>query len=91
MFNHMDVDLPTHTLSRITENNKRFYLYVDLDEEQILGNYTSKMLKEAIDEFVSLNYNRLVKPKLNRRDDYGKVTADPKKVIREVKDRLYLI
>jgi len=29
MFNHMDVDLPTHTLSRITENNKRFYLTPD--------------------------------------------------------------
>ena len=72
-------------------NNKRFYLYVDLDDEIILGNYTPKMLKEAIDEFVGLNYNRLVKPKLNRRDDYGKATADPKKVIRQVKDRLYLL
>ena len=29
MFNHMDVDLPTHTLNRITENNKRFYLTPD--------------------------------------------------------------
>ncbi len=29
MFNHMDVDLPTHTLKRITENNKRFYLTPD--------------------------------------------------------------
>lgn len=73
------------------KNNKRFYLYVDLDEEQILGDYTPKMLKEAIDEFVSLNYNRVVKPKLNKRDDYGKITADPKKVIREIKDRLYLM
>ena len=71
--------------------NKRFYLYVDLDDEMILGNFTPKMLKEAIDEFVGLNYNRLVKPKLNRRDDYGKATADPKKIIRQIKDRLFLL
>jgi len=70
--------------------DKYFFLYVDLDEEIILGNYSPKMMKEAIDEFVSENYNRLVKPKLNRRDDMGKISSDPKKVIREVKDRLFI-
>ena len=48
------------------------------------------MSKEAIDEYVSLNYNKLVKPKLNRRDDMGNIVAEPKKVIREVKDRLFI-
>lgn len=71
------------------DGNKYFHLYVDLDEEVILGKYTPKMMKDAIDEFVSENYNRLVKPKLNRRDEYGRVSAEPKKVIREVKDRLF--
>ena len=71
------------------EGDKHFHLYVDLDEEVILGKYTPKMMKDAIDEFVSENYNRLVKPKLNRRDEYGRVSAEPKKVIREVKDRLF--
>ena len=75
---------------RYFANDKHFYLYVDLDEEVILGNYSPKMMKEAIDEFVSENYNRLVKPKLNRRDDSGIISADPKKVIREVKDRLFI-
>ena len=71
------------------DGEKYFHLYVDLDEEVILGNYTPKMMKDAIDEFVSENYNRLVKPKLNRRDEYGRISAEPKKVIREVKDRLF--
>lgn len=71
------------------DGEKYFHLYVDLDEEVILGKYTPKMMKDAIDEFVSENYNRLVKPKLNRRDEYGRVSAEPKKVIREVKDRLF--
>ena len=72
------------------KGNKYFYLYVDLDEERILGEYEPIMLKQAIDEFVSLNYNRVVKPKLNRRDDMGRITAEPKDVIREVKDRLFI-
>jgi hypothetical protein len=72
------------------EGDKYFYLYVDLDEEKILGTYGNDLMKNAIDEFVSENYNRLVKPKLNRRDDYGKIKAEPKKVIREVKDRLFI-
>ena len=75
---------------RYFAGDKHFYIYVDLDEEIILGNYSPKMMKDAIDEFVSENYNRLVKPKLNRRDDYGKISSEPKKVIREVKDRLFI-
>ena len=72
------------------KGNKYFYLYVDLDDEVILGEYEPIMLKQAIDEYVSLNYNKLVKPKLNRRDDLGNVVAEPKKVIREVKDRMFI-
>ncbi len=47
------------------------------------------MMKEAIDDFVSENYNRVIKPKLNRRDDYGKVVSNPKTITREVKDRYF--
>ena len=71
------------------KGNERFHLYVDLDKEVILGEYTPKMMKEAIDEFVSENYNRVIKPKLNRRDDYGKVISNPKNITREVKDRYF--
>ena len=71
------------------DGNKRFFVYVDTEEEQIMGAFTPKMLKEAIDEFVSLNYNKVIKPQLNRRDSRGKVTSDPAKVIRDVKDRLF--
>tara|TARA_R110000744_G_scaffold297472_2_gene407255 strand:+ start:3625 stop:4443 length:819 start_codon:yes stop_codon:yes gene_type:complete len=71
------------------EGDKRFYVYVDTEEEQILGKYTAKMLKEAINEYVSLHYSRIVKPLLNRRDDSGKATSDPKKVIKQIKDRLF--
>ena len=70
--------------------NKYFYLYVDIDEEVILGEYTPKMLKEAIDVYVSERYNKVVKPKLNMRDDYGKLKNDPKQITRKIKDRLFI-
>ena len=50
MFNHMDVDLPTHTLSRITENNKRFYLTPDGGKypsiTTVLGWFSAKGIME---------------------------------------------
>ena len=50
MFNHMDVDLPTHTLSRITENNKRFYLTPDGGKypsiTTVLGWFSAKSIME---------------------------------------------
>ena len=54
-----------------------------------MGQFSPKMLKDAIDEFVSLNYNRVVKPQLNKRDSRGNLVAEPAKVIRNVKDRLF--
>lgn len=71
------------------DGNKRFYLYIDTEEEVLLGQYNAKMLKGAIDEFVSLNYNKMIKPQLNRRDDSGNIVGDPKKIIRTIKDRLF--
>ena len=46
----MDVDLPTHTLSRITENNKRFYLTPDGGKypsiTTVLGWFSAKGIME---------------------------------------------
>jgi hypothetical protein len=75
--------------SEYFNGNKRFFVYVDTDEEKIMGEYTPKMLKDAISEFVATQHNRLVKPQLNKRDEYGNANAEPQKVIREVKDRMF--
>ena len=71
------------------DGNKRFFIYVDTEEEKLMGEFTPKMLKEAIDEFISLNYNSMIKPQLNRRDSKGNINANPEKVIRTIKDRLF--
>ena len=69
--------------------DERFYLYVDLDYEKIYGEFSPAMLKDAIDEYVGDNYNKLIAPKLNRRDSSGKKAANPREVIMTVKDDLY--
>ena len=53
--------------------NKYFYLTYDTDTEKIKGNYSPKMMNEAIDEYVALNYTKKVKPLLTQRDGKGKV------------------
>ena len=47
------------------------------------------MLKDAITEFVATQHNRLIKPQLNKRDEFGKANSEPQKVIRDVKDRMF--
>lgn len=70
-------------------DNPRYYVYVDLDTETIKGKYTEKMLKDAIDSYVSMNYNQAVKPYINKRDDKGKKLYTPERAIKEVKATLY--
>jgi len=52
--------------------NKYFYLTFDTDTEKILGNFSDKMMSEALDEYISTNHTRLVKPLLNQVDTKGK-------------------
>ena len=52
--------------------NKYFYLTFDTDSEKILGTYSNKMISEAIDEYLAINYRTKVKPILNQIDSKGK-------------------
>lgn len=65
--------------------DQRFFLYVDIDTEKILGDITPEMMTEAIDDFVSLNHNSVVKPYKNKRDAKGKKIHTPESAILEAK------
>lgn len=65
--------------------DQRFFLYVDIDTEKILGDITPEMMTEAIDDFVSLNHNHVVKPYKNKRDAKGKKIHTPESAILEAK------
>jgi hypothetical protein len=52
--------------------NERFYLTFDCDHEKILGNYSEKMISEAVDEYIALHHRTKVKPLLNHTNAQGK-------------------
>ena len=65
--------------------NKYFYLTYDSDTEKIRGNYSPKMMNEAIDEYIALNYTKKVKPYLTQRDGKGKKKFNPEQATKKVK------
>jgi hypothetical protein len=52
--------------------NSRFYVTFDCDQEKIYGTFSDKMITEAIDEYIALNYRLKVKPLLNQTNSQGK-------------------
>lgn len=70
------------------EGNKRFYVYADIDDERIMGNYTSQMLNTAIDEYISTQYRKIITPILAERTDDGKKKHTPASAVQFVKDRI---
>jgi len=52
--------------------NERFYLHFDCDHEKIMGNYSQKMITEAIDEYLALNHRNKIAPLLKKVNSSGK-------------------
>ena len=67
--------------------NSRFYVYVDLDELKIRGQYEEPLREEALEQYVNEKNNELLKPYLVQKDGKKKkYTHDT--ATNEVKDRL---
>lgn len=72
-------------------NNERFFLHIDLDKVKIKGAYTRDMFLKAIYDYVQDNYNRLMRPLLNRVDLVsGKKVHTPATAFKQLRDGLYL-
>lgn len=70
------------------QNNKRFFVYIDRDSGKIIGNYTHAMFDKALDEFISVNHDRL-QPYLRKRDHKGKPVYTYPQAEAECKKRLF--
>jgi hypothetical protein len=68
--------------------NKYFYLTYDADEEKIKGNFSQKMMDEAINEYIATNYSKKISPLLNIRDEKGKKSYTIPTATKKVKDQL---
>jgi hypothetical protein len=70
------------------EGDKRYFLYVDLDEMKIRGNYTAEDLDEAIEQFISENYSALTKPYLVMKVEGNQKKYNEQTARQEVKRKL---
>ena len=68
--------------------NERFYVTFDCDHEKIYGNYSQKMMDEAIDEYIALHYRQKVKPLLNQTGATGKKVYNAQTATAYVKKEL---
>ena len=67
------------------EGDKRFYLWIDIDEEKIFGNFSEADIEEAVDEYCSMNYREVIKPYINKRDKSGNKVYTNELAITEAK------
>lgn len=70
------------------EGNKHFFLYADIDNDKIYGSFSEADMDFAVNAFLQQNYNNLINPLLNARDDMGKKIHTPQTAIATVKKRL---
>jgi hypothetical protein len=68
--------------------NKRFYVYVDMDEEKIRGKFSQEMIENAVDQYIAEFHSELLRPYLVRKDASNKKMYDENKARTEVKNRL---
>ena len=74
--------------SQYNGGNKRFFVYIDMDEEKIRGSYSQEIMEEAIEQYIFENYNELLKPYLVQKDKKNKKLHDSDTAKNEVKKRL---
>ncbi len=71
------------------DGDKRFYCYVDIDEEKVYGAFNDGDFEMAVNSFIQHNYSNLVTPLLKARDERGYKAYTPATAIKEVKERLF--
>lgn len=75
--------------NRYYKGDQRYYLYVDIDDEKLLGDINKKELDEAINEYISKYYRQIISPLLNQKDLKGKPMHSAESAMKLVKSRIY--
>jgi|TARA_R110000851_G_scaffold38678_1_gene99099 hypothetical protein len=69
-------------------DNKYYYLYVDLDDEKIKGKMTPAIISDGIDDYLSKNFNSIVKPEINKKNLTDGTKIDRSEAIERVRSRI---
>jgi hypothetical protein len=70
------------------KGNKRFFVYVDMDEEKIRGDFSKEIYEQGVDDYINERYRELVKPYLVQVDAKGKKLYDMNTARNKVKERI---
>lgn len=70
------------------KGNKRFYVYVDLDEAKIRGDFSKEIFEQAVDDYINEKHRELIKPYLVQVDTKGKKIYNDNTARGKVKERL---
>ena len=68
-------------------DNKRFYVWINIDENKLIGDFTEEEFKDACQEYISLNPSAY-KPFTNRIDNSGRKQYTPEQAIMQCKEHL---
>lgn len=71
------------------KGDTRFFLYIDVDNSKIIGDFTKKEADEAIKDFLDENNTKVIRPLLNKRDMEGNKLYDHKTAYKYMLDRIY--
>jgi hypothetical protein len=70
---------------KFNEGDKRFYLFVDIDESKIHGKIEKEDIDYAIQDYISKNHNSLIKPLLTKIDlKTGKKIYDTRSALNQI-------
>ena len=69
-------------------DNPRYFIYIDLDEEKIRGKLTNNIIDSAIDDYLSKNFNSVVKPAINKKNLSSGQSIDRDEAIQQVRSRI---
>lgn len=75
---------------KYNEGNKRYFLHIHRLDNKIRGDYTKQDLLEAIEEYLSINFSKVVTPFANRRNMKGEKIRTVEQAMKILRNRLYL-
>ena len=76
---------------RYFDGDERFFIYVDIENMKIRGKFSKNEAEEAVHQFITERYSRIITPLLQMRDRKGKKIYTEESALSYMNDRLMKI
>jgi hypothetical protein len=75
--------------NRYRNGDKRFFVYVNIDDMKIIGKFKKEEVDTAIDDYIEVNRNKLLKPLLNKRNLQNEKVHTNESAVKKLHSDLY--